>query len=196
MERIFRRQINRIKAGLIITPIVLILMSVGKWRGKLAEWRAPKLTSSVLKQSTLPFEEQKKLYLEFEIRICRAITPCLESTHTSDSTLIKSKCEEGLSQLNSIYISRELPSAVRENMKIYLSSSKNTANLLMDAWKTKAGRVKGASLFSTMTNWEIDTCSSKSIPQKMRRLFDLHPTDSKTIMNCKDIEQIYQTSIQ
>lgn len=195
-KRQFHRQLIRIKASFVIVPLVIMSLSLGKWRGRWKEWMAPELKREVLSKSTLNFEEQKKLFLEFDYKVCRAIVTCGDATRTGNPVEIQNVCKTGLRELNSIFIPGELPAAVKKNMEIYLQSSINGNKLMMDAWEIKADKIKGASLISTITNWEIDTCSYKSIPQKMRRLYLLNGSASRSILTCKEIEQMHSANVE
>ena len=191
-----RRQLSRIKASLVIVPLVMMAFSFGKWRGKWQEWMAPELKREVLSKSTLSFEAQKKLFLDFDYRVCKAIIPCGEVSMTGNPEQIQKTCQIGLNELNAPVIPASLPSAIKKNMQLYLQSSINGNKLMIDAWQIQGDKVKGASLISTMKNWEIDTCTYKSIPQKMRRLYQLNGSDSHTLITCKEIEQMYSANVE
>jgi len=191
-----QRQLSRIKASLVIVPLVMIAFSFGKWRGRWKEWTVPELKREVLSKSTLSFEEQKKLVLEFDYLVCKGVIPCGNATNSGNPEFIQKTCLEGLNQLKNIVIPQVLPMAVQKNMELYLQSSMNSNQLMMDAWEIQKDKVKGASLLSTMRNWEIDTCTAKSIPQKMRRLYQLNGSDSQGLITCKEIEQLHSANVE
>jgi hypothetical protein len=60
----------------------------------------------------------------------------------------------------------------------------------------KSGDHRGESFISQIFNWEIDTCTEKSIPQKLRQIYGFSKFSPNKIIDCKDIEAYYEAQYE
>lgn len=167
---------------------------IGHLYGKFKELTAPNLNPKLLSESILSKREQQKLYLDFEYKICKAFVPCASSTLTGNSDNIFINCTVAKKAISKISISSQFPRAVRENMQIYLTSMEHSMIRSINQWEVHRNGRMGESMSSAITNWEIETCSVKSIPQRLRHLYGLDTSTVSQVVTCDDIEKLYLES--
>jgi hypothetical protein len=176
--------------------IAIIVMALGvvnspQWRGQLKVLTAPSLSGVDINIAKVSKDEQVKILLKFEHQICSAITPCLDETRTHQGETIVQLCNQSANKLASIPVPAELPDSVVQNLQLYHQSSINTSRHLADSWGRTTSSSDGGSFWGFFKRWEIDTCGYKSIPQQIRRLYELDKLAGKKLVNCKEIEELY-----
>ncbi len=180
---------NRIKNQIIFFIFALGFTQISHVQGKWKEWTAPKLQSSDLLKSKIPIDEQRRLLIIYEHKICLALTPCSEATMTSDNAHIVSECTIAAHRISQTRLPAGFPDSIDKNLKIYHQSLINGEKKVANSWATK-GMLSG-SLLDSFSLWEIDTCSVGSIPQKIRRLYSMDKMSQTTLVSCKEIDEMY-----
>jgi hypothetical protein len=165
------------------------VMSFGSLRAKWYELTAPKLTEQDLINSPVSVEAQRQRLIEFEFKLCQASTSCADATLGGEQAMIVATCKDSARRIAALAIPPELPPAVKKNLSVYHQSMINSENLIADRWKEKD--LDGGRLWTFLKNWEVDTCSSNSIPQKVRRLYQLDRLSQASLVTCKEIEDLY-----
>jgi len=156
---------------------------MGHWK----EFWAPRLRFTDLSSSSLPVAEQKRLVIGFARSICDYSTPCSESTFSSDPHLIANVCYKSASEISKLKVPELLPESVKTNLEIYRQSMINSQNKTADRW---AATLKdGGSFWTFFSNWEIDTCSFSSIPQKVFRFYHLDVEFNSKIVTCENLKK-------
>jgi hypothetical protein len=173
-------------------------MKLGNFKGKYFELTSPKITNSTLLKSKLDIESQSKLYLEFEYDICKAFIPCASATLNLAPNQVSSECMVSANKLSKIYVDSDFPDAVKENMTIYLTSMRHSVQRNINRYEghysnKRGGEVYGETMSSPIKNWEIDTCTEKSIPQKLRNLYGFSKFSNKRITTCDDIIPYFES---
>jgi hypothetical protein len=175
----------------------IIIMNLGNYKGKFYELTAPKVTKATLNKSTLNFETQSLKYLEFEYLICKSFTPCSASTMNLGPDQIIEICKNSLEKLKEIKIDNQMPEDVKTNMNIFLTSMMHSVQRNINRneihHSNKRGDGRGETMMSPLKNWEIDTCTEKSIPQKLRTIYGFVNFSDKKIIDCNDITKQYES---
>jgi hypothetical protein len=139
--------------------------------------------------------EQRNILLEFEHQICQSKLQCVEAARDAEAEVILTTCTKSLNDLISLKVPKELPAPVRSNLELYLSSMKNGAQKTVDQWEKKVHGKNGGGFLTSITNWEIDSSSYKSIPQSIRRLYGLDKMADVKILTCVELNNLYGANI-
>jgi hypothetical protein len=169
----------------------LALFNTGKWIGHWKVWALPAMNPSDLTQSSVSFEDQRKVLIEFDHGICQSFTECSESTHGGDNTTIVKHCQNAAKEISQLRVPASLPQSVAKNLEVYRQSMINSSIKLADSWTVSRSGRAGGSFWTYMTNWEIDTCGPDSIPQKIYRLYKLDELTQSKIVSCQEISRLY-----
>ncbi len=162
----------------------------------------PKMDAQSLVQSPVPFEAQKEAYLGFRRDVvCRGVHPCLDLITVENwegkPALILEKCDAANRILVTNPIPSVLPQAIVKNLELYRKYLlKETENYSALATAKASGRRNrgGLSLYRYLTDWNLDTCSSESIPAVVDRLYGLDALKTNGTDICPALERESSTA--
>jgi len=174
---------------IFISAFFLIFYLGGKVKSELKILSLSKLNAKEVHNfKAMTFEDQKKAILVFYKSICVTTSPCSLSTQQDTPDYIVAVCQKASKEVKNVIIPTLLPASVKEHLVIYRDSMKNSMNKLEEAYqKTQKGNLKGVNILNSFKNWEIDTCTEKSVPQKLLQFYGITRDLNLKVVTCDDL---------
>ena len=141
-----------------------------------------------LEKSITPteFSLQQMVLLKYKKRVCEIFEPCAAATMLSNSSEVIKNCNSAYTELSILQIPEELPEEIKKYLGIYQQSLLNNTEITSVSWDKSVNPFKA--LKTKLTNWEVDTCSFESIPQKVYRFYKFDEVAKTKLVTCKEID--------
>ncbi len=172
---------SKIKIQISIFLIFLIIYKYRSLKGEFIQWTLPQMTLSTANELDTSFSEQQKQISLFSLDLCKAYQPCSIAVQSDEAFQIQKECSSSEERLKKIFLPQRIPQSVQKNLQIYLQSTINSTKYMRLSWETQISSLQKYFL------WEIDTCSEKSIPQQIYRIYKFDKLLQSEKVNCEVI---------
>ncbi len=159
---------SKLKIQIYIFLIFLTIYKYRTFKGSLVQWTTPKMNFHQTKEINTSFTEQQKKVSQFSLELCKAYQPCSSAVQNGEPFQIQTACSTSEERLKKIILPQLIPRSIQKNLEIYLQSTINSTKFMRLSWETRISSLKKYFL------WEVDTCSEKSIPQQIYKIYQFN----------------------